>query len=426
MTTNERSAEALRHTLLDSLPPPAREALRRLILANGNRPLFAVGGVPRDLLIGRPFIDLDLAIEGDAAALLRAALPAARIVKHALFATASTAVDGVGIDVAMARTETYDRPGALPRVRPGNIEEDMRRRDFSINAIALRLDGPSFLVDPCGGIADIDAQRVRVLHEGSFIDDPTRIFRALRYAARLGFALDARTAELLRRDVPQIAEVGDERIRREIELILVEETAGVTLEACQATGLLRALHPALCWDSARSQALTAAAAVPRTTLGFALLAADADRAAAAQIVERLRLKRAEAAAVTAMPALMPLATTLCRPEVKPSGVAVLLDRFPPPAVAAFAGVAGEPIARQLALRYLEVWRRVKPLLSGRELQVLGVPTGPQLQRGLQLIRAARLDGWANDRDDERALAMRFARSIRDAGAAQGDLELRDD
>jgi tRNA nucleotidyltransferase (CCA-adding enzyme) len=130
--------------------------------------------------------------------------------------------------------------------------------------------------------------------------------------------------------------------------------------------------------------------------------------------------------VRAMPALAAVAPTLSRREAKPSGVVVLLDRFPAAAVAAFSGIAPEPIARQLALRYLDEWRRVKPLLTGRDLQDLGVPAGPQLQRGLQLIRAARLDGWASERDDERALAMRFAKSIKDSAAATSALELHDD
>jgi tRNA nucleotidyltransferase (CCA-adding enzyme) len=419
------SPAALTRALRESLAPNVMDALDAIVAAAGGAGVYAAGGVPRDLLLGRAPRDLDLVIEGDAIAVTRKALPRARIVAHQRFGTAVARIDGATIDVAMARTETYARPGALPRVRSTAIADDLRRRDFSANAIALRVDGTPDLLDPCGGVADIAARRLRVLHDASFEDDPTRIFRALRYAARLEFALDSHTARLLREGVQFIANLTGERLRREFELIFLEETAGVTLEACQATGVLRAVHPALRWDPQRSRAIEQhGGRGPRALLGFALLAASATSQDADEICARLRLTRPEAVAVRAMPALANVSITLSRREAKPSGVVVLLDRFPASAVAAFAGIAPEPIARQLALRYLDEWRRVKPLLTGRDLQDLGVPAGPQLQRGLQLIRAARLDGWASERDDERALAMRFAKSIKDSAAATSALELR--
>jgi tRNA nucleotidyltransferase (CCA-adding enzyme) len=422
------SPAALARALRESLSPGARDALDAIVAAAGGAGVYAAGGVPRDLLLGRAPRDLDLVIEGDAIAVTRKALPRVRIVAHARFGTAVATIDGSTIDVAMARAETYARPAALPRVQPAPIEEDLRRRDFSANAIALRIDGTPALLDPCGGVADVAARRLRVLHDASFADDPTRIFRALRYAARLEFTLDTHTARLLREGVGFIAELSGQRVRREFELVFLEETAGVTLEACQATGVLRSVHPVLRWDAERSQAMTQhGGRAPRALLGFALLAGSASPQDADEICARLRLTRPEAAALRAMPALAAVSATLSRRDAKPSGVVVLLDRFPAAAVAAFAGIAPEPIARQLALRYLDEWRRVKPLLTGRDLQDLGVPAGPQLQRGLQLIRAARLDGWASERDDERALAMRFAKSIKDSAAATSARELhRDD
>jgi tRNA nucleotidyltransferase (CCA-adding enzyme) len=156
---------------------------------------------------------------------------------------------------------------------------------------------------------------------------------------------------------------------------------------------------------------------------FALLCAQAPSQSAISIVERLRLRRHEAEAVTALASMRDIVSTLRRPGAKPSGVVVLLDRYPIPAVGAFAATAPDPIARQLALRYLDEWRHVKPLLGGDDLVALGVPNGPQVQKGLLLIRAARLDGWASDEGDERALAMRFAKSIRDSGTANAAIEL---
>jgi tRNA nucleotidyltransferase (CCA-adding enzyme) len=414
----------MRTRLLRSLPAGARAAVRAIVSAQAAGAVYAVGGSVRDLILGRQIVDLDLAVECDAAALVRRALPGAKITAHARFGTASVTVDGVRIDVATARRETYDRPGALPKVAPASIVEDLHRRDFSMNAIALRLDGRATLLDPCGGVADIAAHRVRVLHDGSLRDDATRIFRAFRYAARLGFSLDAHTAALLRDGIAHVAAIGGERLRRELELLLGETTAGAALEACARAGALLAVHPALRWDSERGAALAsdATADIPRIPYGFALLVAGGTPAEAAAVTLRLKLKRAEAAAVGGVTAMATVATMLKRRHAKPSGVVMLLDRYPLASVAAFAATADGAIARQLVLRYLAEWRQVKPLLSGRDLQEFGVPNGPQVQRGLQLIRAARLDGWANSRDDERALARRFVKSIRNAGAMKAPIK----
>lgn len=151
--------------------------------------------------------------------------------------------------------------------------------------------------------------------------------------------------------------------------------------------------------------------------GFALLASGASTEESDEVVARLRLKRAEIEAVRGVAALRGVSDLLRRPELKPSGAALLLDRFPPAAIAAYARTTGNSIAREIMLRYLDLWRDTRPMLSGRDLIDMGVPEGPQVQRGLQLVRAARLDGWAQSRDDERALVMRFAKSIRDSDAA---------
>ncbi|MBI5285197.1 MAG: CCA tRNA nucleotidyltransferase [Chloroflexi bacterium] len=426
MTMIDRSAASLSASLLRSLPPAAQDAVDRVVAERGSGSVYAVGGAVRDLLLARPLGDIDLVTEDDAIEVATRAFPGAKVTVHARFRTASTVVDGTRIDIATSRNETYARPGGLPRIARAPIEQDLRRRDFSMNAIAVRLDGDAVLLDPCGGRSDIQANLIRVLHDGSFVDDPTRIFRALRYAARLGFALEAHTAMLLRRDVGYLGMVGGERVRRELTLMLAEETAGPALEACQVAGALRTTHEALHWDASKSHALAERPAtdVQRIPFGFALLTANVTAADIDSVCARLRLPRNEDAAVHGMAALAPLTDILRRPGAKPSGVVLLLDRVPAPSVAAYAATAPDAIARQLALRYLDEWRHVRPILSGRDLQDLGVPAGPQVQRGLQLIRAARLDGWAGDRGDERALALRFVKSIRDSGAEASGVEMR--
>jgi hypothetical protein len=229
-----------------------------------------------------------------------------------------------------------------------------------------------------------------------------------------------------------VGAVSGERLRREIELLLLDAPEGEALAACDGAGGLRAIDPSLRWDPAR----TAAYADPRLqheagrgegarlAFGFALLASAATQGEAARISERLRLKRAEAGAVNGLATLAKTAHLLARRDAKPSGVLVLLARYPATAVAAFAGLHRGEIAGQLALRYLAEWRHVKPSISGAELQSLGVPAGPQVQRGLQLLRAARLDGTAPDAAAERELAARFARSIRDSKAMTAPIDMR--
>ncbi|HXK34577.1 MAG TPA: hypothetical protein VNM91_11265 [Dehalococcoidia bacterium] len=422
MTSDARSPAQLRQALLDALHPDARAAVDAVAAAAAPAAVFAVGGTVRDLLLGRPIRDIDLAVEGDAIAVMRAALPDAPLTTHARFGTARTTAGRTSIDLVSARSETYARPGALPSVRPGRIDDDLRRRDFSINALGLRLTGAPELLDPTGGLPDLDRRHIRVLHERSFLDDATRMFRAVRYATRLGFSLEDGTARLLERDAGYVATLSPARVRREIELMLLEDTAGEALGTPACVRLLEATHPSLAWDGARAAALAdPPVRVPRLPYGFALLAADA--AAADAIVDRLRLQRDEAAAVRGIVALREAGRMLRRKDVKPSGVVLLLDRYPLASIAAYAATAGDEIAASLALRYLAEWRHVKPALTGDDLVELGVPRGPQVQRGLQLIRAARLDGWADGEGDERALALRFVKSIRDAGAAEAPIEL---
>jgi len=416
--------ETLVETLRAQLPQGARDALDRILRAGGTSAVYAAGGSVRDLLLGRHAIDLDLVVEGDAPSIAREALQGARVTTHVRFGTATATVSGVRFDLVRARRESYPRPAALPRVAPGSIADDLRRRDFTVNAMALRLDGTPVLLDPCGGLADLDARLIRVLHDRSFIDDPTRIYRAFRYAARLDFTVEPETATLIRDALRYVDALSGDRLRREIELLLGDAPAGRALEAAQAAGALQAAHPALHWSPEKSRAYVAdvVAEGEREAYGFGLLASTASIDEAELVVERLRLRRAESATVTGVAALRGVTQMLQRPEVRPSGVAMLLDRYPAPAIAAYAMTTGSGVARELALRYLSAWRGQRARLRGRDLIAMGVPPGPQVERGLQLVRAARLDGWANDLEDERALIARFARSIHDASVANAPLE----
>ena len=176
---------------------------------------------------GKPIFDLDLVVEGDAIGLAKefAEKVGGKLTVHTMFNTAKIALDKWTIDIAMARTETYAKPGALPVVKPGTLKTDLFRRDFTVNAMAICLSPDNYgeLIDLYGGLNDLKNKIIRVLHEKSFIDDATRIWRAIRYEQRLGFQIEPETLKLLKRDVPMLKTVGGYRLRHELELVLKEK-----------------------------------------------------------------------------------------------------------------------------------------------------------------------------------------------------------
>jgi tRNA nucleotidyltransferase (CCA-adding enzyme) len=418
---------SLRTRFWEELAPEVRLVMERIVSAvHPAEGVYAVGGIVRDLLLGRDIseADLDIATLADAIGIATGASGGPSVTAHERFRTATILVGARRIDLATARRETYARPGALPDVAPAGIEDDLRRRDFSMNALALRLDGEAALIDPTGGARDISARLVRVLHDRSFEDDATRIFRAFRYARRLGFTIEPHTRSLITDGVRFIATISGERLRHELHLLFDEPTGGDALSDLHKVGALSEIAPGLGWSPRASGALAAFDLEGRRERGFALAASGASASEAEAIVGRLQLSLAEASAVRAMHALPSVVEMLRRADVKPSGVVTLLDRYPVPAIEAFAGLHESDEVGAMLLRYLEEWRHERPILDGHDLMELGVPEGPQIKRGLQLIRAARLDGWATDRDDERALILRFAKSIRDSRAMQHPLDFK--
>ena len=217
-------------------------------LGRGER-VYLVGGVVRDLLLEQQNLDLDLVVEGNAIelALQLKEVNGGEIITHLRFSTAKLSWDRWSVDFATSRSETYDKPGALPRVKPSSIDSDLSRRDFTINAMAVHLNPGDYgkLLDPCGGRNDLKKKVLRVLHEKSFADDATRIWRALRYEQRLGFRLERKTLSLLKRDVDMLDTISSDRIRYEIECILREGYPEKILRRAEELGVLAKLHPAL-------------------------------------------------------------------------------------------------------------------------------------------------------------------------------------
>ena len=222
------------------------------IASSQGQNLYLVGGVVRDLLLEKANFDLDLVLEGDAINLARQLQQpeAMKLTTHPHFGTAKLQWDRWSVDLTTARSETYPHTGALPKVKPGSIESDLFRRDFTINAMAVHLNPDRYgeLVDLYGGRDDLEHKLIRVLHEKSFIDDATRIWRALRYEQRLDFWLEADTLKLLQRDIPMLATISGDRIRYELECIFKEKLPEKVLRRAQELGVLARLQPSLRGD----------------------------------------------------------------------------------------------------------------------------------------------------------------------------------
>ena len=375
--------------------------------------LYLVGGAVRDLFLARPNLDLDLVLEGDAIALARnlAEIRGGEVVAHPRFGTAKFRQQRISLDLATARSESYPKPGALPVVTPGTIGEDLFRRDFSINAMAIHLDPIHFgaLLDPYGGRGDLDRGLIRVLHEKSFSDDPTRMLRALRYEQRLGFHLEPNTEQLLRRDAAVMDEVSGERLWHELELILNEQCPEKVLSRADELGVLQKLHPSLKgngWLRNRfEQARKAsAAAKPSPALYLALLAYRLSEEENEDLLARLRI-RGEIAKVTRQTIkLKQVLSALTSPRLAPSAIYHLVQTYSPESISAAALASDSRLVRQRLKLYLTELHHIRPALSGDDLQAMGISPGRKLGQVLRALLDAKLDGKVQTREQEEELA----------------------
>lgn len=211
--------------------------------------LYLVGGVVRDILLERINTDLDIVVEGNAIKLAQeiALKLQVGITTHTRFGTATIKWEKRGADFVTARAETYSRPGALPKITAGTIKDDLARRDFTINAMAVALDPKKFgeLTDPFNGRQDLKKEVIRILHQKSFRDDATRIWRAIRYEQRLGFQIEPMTMLLIERDLNMLKTVSGDRIRHELERVLKEEEPEKLLSRADELGVLAKISPHL-------------------------------------------------------------------------------------------------------------------------------------------------------------------------------------
>jgi tRNA nucleotidyltransferase (CCA-adding enzyme) len=385
---------------------PAARALRDAL--HDGEEVWLVGGAVRDLLVDRePARDLDLVVEGDArpvAERLAAALGGTATF-HDPFLTARVRAPDHAYDLATARRERYPRPGALPEVEPASLDEDLRRRDFTVNAIASTFDGE--IRAPESAREDLAHGRLRVFHDGSFTDDPTRVLRLVRYAARLNFAVDAQTSVLARRAVAAgaIDTVTGSRIGAELRLLLDEPAAGAALGLADQLGVLGALRPPLRFRPELAAHARALLGVPTVLLATVALDADSDALRAA--LDDWRFPAGERDRVVTAVRDAPALAERLQSAPRASEIAAAVQRTSPEAIA-LAGALG---ADEPARRWLHDLRHVRLDLSGNDLIAAGVPPGPDIGRGLRAALAAKLDGEATTREDELRAAL-YALDVR--------------
>jgi tRNA nucleotidyltransferase (CCA-adding enzyme) len=390
--------------------------------------VYLVGGAVRDVLLGKQSIDLDVMVEGDAIAVARELADAlgGQWRGHEKFHTAvveATGADGHGIrvDLASARTESYDAPGALPDVERSTLRHDLARRDFTINAMAasLRSDDLGATYDFYGGYRDLRQGTVRVLHDRSFVEDPTRLLRALRYEARFGFAMDSDTESLARGCIDEglLAALSSTRVRDELIDLLAEERVTAALSRMAELGVDRALHPHVDARAAIAHVEAAAAAmqgplaqarVPLVRLGC--LCAGMAEQEVCEWLDRLKLARGDrdvvAAAVTHGPSIAMRMSGDVAPA--PSEQHELVEGQPLEVLVMAIVFSAEPRLVADRLRtYLEQTHGVRLDITGDDLRRAGVPESPEIGAALKETLALKLDGVISGRDEELATALRI-------------------
>lgn len=401
-----------------------------------NAALYIVGGFVRDLLLGVPNVDFDLVVEGDAIQLTKSLVQkyGGRLSSHRRFGTAKwnidknqsnfhkqlgSAMDGLPdtLDLVSARTEFYTHPTALPSVHRSSIKLDLHRRDFSINTLAIRLDGHHYgeLLDHWGGVRDLRDRQIRVLHSLSFIDDPTRILRAIRLEQRLGFTIEPRTLELLGAAQPLLGRVSGERVRAELQSIFHEQLKIKILSRLDDLGLLVAIHPTMRWnenlgeefaqvdDFALLEKWKIEKRPEQEVLLYALWMLQNPGDERESFCERLHFPASMSTTIIEAGNIAAQFPSICA-DGTPSRIVELLDGKPEASIMAlWINMRNQPKCREVIDNYFNLWRFMAPETTGDTLRERGLVPGPAYRQILQELRWAVLDGLVKTPEDEEKL-----------------------
>lgn len=416
----DEALTAERQSLLQAVAQEASE--RRL-------PAYIVGGFVRDLLLNRPSQDFDIVLEGDAIQFANhlVSVYGGRVVVHKRFGTAKWILSenrdeicqklGIAchsenalpehLDLISARTEFYDHPAALPVVERSSIKMDLHRRDFTINTLALRLDGEHYgqLFDFWGGYDDLMQKKIRVLHALSFVDDATRMMRAVRFAERFDFEIEERTLSLLQASLPLIDELTGARIRHELDLIFQEDKICQIMQSLQSFGILEAIHPDLNWTAAQKARIEIAIAHVEDgwlsleslqTALWMLWLEEYPEQTIQDLGSRLRLTADMVQKIRQTARLR--ATLPGLEKLSPSKISEILSKFPEMVIQT---VLYSQVSQVQPLEdYLNTYQKIRTYTSGEDLKARGLPPSSRYESILSRLKAAWLDGEIHSFDEE--------------------------
>lgn len=423
---------------------PARHAFLMTVAkkaAEFQMPIFIVGGFVRDMLLNIPESDFDIVVEGDAIA-LGAKLSdeySGKVISHGRFGTAKWQIGPIrdqlikklqttdnlnssdlpeSLDLVSARTEFYDHPTALPTIEKGSIKLDLHRRDFTINTLALRLDEPHHgeLYDFWDGATDLKKGLIRVLHALSFIDDPTRILRAIRFEQRFQFQIEPRTLELLESSRDLLSQVSGSRLRHEFDLIMQEKDPGRILERASNLEIFGYIHENLAWKKEWGESLNSALHEPlpvnwnlpdhfgslpiKTALAYLVWFTEFSVGKSIRIANHLRFSASFIETLKNVCDVKPILETVV--EFSPSAIAQRLQKSSDVGLAALYFLSNSHETRSIIQTYQAKWKNLKIYTDGKKLQSLGIPVGPKYRKLLQALRDAWLDGKISSLSEEEA------------------------
>lgn len=422
-------------TMRDRLPKNVLDILEKAGALGRSRqtPVYVVGGFVRDLLLKTPNHDIDLVVEGDGIGFARAfaGVLGGRVRVHKKFLTSVVIFPGAGgkeerVDVATARLEYYESPAALPTVEHSSIKMDLYRRDFTINALAIRLDCEPMgeIVDFFGGQKDIRDRVIRVLHTLSFVEDPTRCLRAVRFEQRYHFRIGPATEKLIKNDVSLklLDKLSPSRLFNEFEHICAEETAILCIRRLHELGILQAIHPQLSINPDRKEMLIRTAKVMAWyrllyideemrpwLVYFLVLCSSLTYAVTLEVFRRLGIPPALKNEVLgcrekARSLRSSLKRLTATPGFRVSALCAMLRPLPVEFVLYLMADMEVPETRRALSRYITVWRTEKPGVDGSDLKKLGLAPGPAYGVILQRLLEAKLDGTAASPEEQLSLA----------------------
>jgi len=414
------------------LPPALKKIINsaQLVAAKTKMPAFLVGGCLRDLILGAKHCDLDITVEGDGILFAEklAEKLKAKIIIHERFKTATLILPGdLKLDIATTRHETYPAPAALPLVSPGRLLDDLSRRDFTINALAanISLAAGEPIIDLFSCQNDLAAGRIRILHDLSFKDDPTRILRAVRFSQRFGFRIEAKTFRLLREAINQglLDKVHPHRLRDELILILKESDPFGPLKVLSQLGALSFISPKLKVDqktkslfkSAKKELdwfvknFPARRQLDRWLVYLALLLNPLSLPKIKLVSQRLGLRKGEQKRlVSYYQGRAKLNVALSKSKVLAQEVFSLLEPLSYETIMLLRATAKNKNLKKHLSDFFEVYNGMRLCVSGHDLGSLGILPGPQYQKIFAKVLAAKLNGQVKNRQAELALIRRLA------------------